>query len=57
VAALTIAKSIKDRPSCIVSQTQKGFGILPILEAEGDMNYHGKPLTPALAEKALALLG
>ncbi|MDB5389139.1 MAG: Transketolase domain protein [Planctomycetaceae bacterium] len=57
VAALTIAKSIKDRPSCIVSQTQKGFGILPILEAEGDMNYHGKPLSPALAEKALALLG
>jgi transketolase len=57
VAALTIAKSVKDRPTCIVSQTQKGFGILPILEAEGDMNYPGKPLSPALAEKALALLG
>lgn len=56
VAALTIAKSVKDRPTCIVSQTQKGFGILPILEAEGDNNYHGKPLSPALAEKALAML-
>lgn len=56
VAALTIATSIKDRPTCIISQTQKGYGILPILEAEGDLNYHGKPLSPALAEKALALI-
>ncbi len=57
VAALTIATNIKDRPTCIISQTQKGYGILPLLEAEGDLNYHGKPLSPALAEKALALLG
>jgi len=57
VAALTIATNIKDRPTCIVSQTQKGFGILPLLEAEGDTNYHGKPLSPALAEKAIAFLG
>ncbi|MES2792041.1 MAG: transketolase [Planctomycetota bacterium] len=57
VAALTIATNIKDRPTCIVSQTQKGFGILPLLEAEGDLNYHGKPLSPALAEKAIAFLG
>jgi len=56
VAALTIAKSIKDRPTCIISQTQKGYGILPLLEAEGDPNYHGKPLSPALAEKAIAFL-
>lgn len=57
VAALTIATSVTDRPTCIVSKTQKGFGILPLLEAEGDVNYHGKPLSPALAEKALAFLG
>lgn len=57
VAALTIATSIKDRPTCIVSQTQKGYGILPLLAAEGDLNYHGKPLSAALAEKAIALLG
>ncbi len=56
-AALTIATNIKDRPTCIVSQTQKGFGILPLLEAEGDLNYHGKPLSAALAEKAIAFLG
>lgn len=57
VAALTIATNIKDRPTCIVSQTQKGYGILPLLEAEGDLNYHGKPLSAALAEKAIEFLG
>lgn len=56
VKALDVAVKITDRPTLIVSQTRKGFGILPILEAEGDLNYHGKPLSPALAEKALALL-
>ena len=55
--ALKAAVAIKDRPTAIVSRTKKGFGILPVLEQEGDVNYHGKPLTPALAEKALALLG
>lgn len=57
VAALTIATNINDRPTCIISQTEKGYGILPVLEAEGDTNYHGKPLSPALAEKAIALIG
>ncbi|WP_437201914.1 transketolase [Planctomicrobium sp. SH664] len=57
VAALKKAATVKDQPTCIVSKTQKGFGILPLLKEEGDMNYHGKPLSPALAEKALALLG
>lgn len=55
--ALKTAASIKDKPTAIVSRTKKGFGILPLLEQEGDTNYHGKPLSPALAEKALALLG
>lgn len=57
VAALKVAASVKDRPTAIVSRTQKGFGILPLLEQEGDLNYHGKPLSKELAEKALALLG
>lgn len=57
VAALTIASNIKDRPTCIVSQTQKGYGILSVLETEGDLNYHGKPLSEKLAEQALAALG
>lgn len=56
VDALGKLKSIKDRPTCIVSQTKKGFGILPILETTGDLNYHGKPLSKELAEKALAYL-
>jgi transketolase len=56
VAALEQAREVKDRPTLIVSQTKKGYGILPVLEAEGDTNYHGKPLPPAVAEKALALL-
>jgi transketolase len=57
VGALKTAVAITDRPTCIVSRTQKGFGILPILEREGDVNYHGKPLPPAIAEQALAHLG
>ncbi|MDA0835726.1 MAG: transketolase [Planctomycetota bacterium] len=56
VNALNVATQITDGPSVIVSQTRKGFGIIPVLEAENDLNYHGKPLSPALAEKALALL-
>lgn len=57
VAALKKSAAVTDRPKAIVSQTQKGFGILPLLEKEGDLNYHGKPLSKELAEKALALLG
>lgn len=56
LAALKTARGVTDRPTAIVSQTKKGFGILPVLEEEGDVNYHGKPLSPALAEKALKLL-
>ena len=56
MAALETAGDIIDRPTAIVARTQKGFGILPVLEAEGDLNYHGKPLSPAVAEKALKLL-
>lgn len=56
LGALGKARKVTDRPTAIVSKTKKGFGILPLLEAEGDVNYHGKPLSPALAEKALAML-
>lgn len=57
LTALEAATSQSDGPALIVSQTQKGFGILNVLQAEGDVNYHGKPLSPALAEKALAEIG
>jgi transketolase len=56
VTALEEATAVTDRPSLIVSETKKGFGILPLMEAEGDLNFHGKPLSPELAEKALELL-
>lgn len=56
LAAFDTALKVSDRPTVIVSKTQKGFGILPILEEEKDLNYHGKPLPPKVAEKALALL-
>ncbi len=57
VAALDAAQKVKDQPTAIVSKTRKGFGILPVLETTGDLNFHGKPLPKDLAEKALALLG
>ncbi|MCA9076920.1 MAG: transketolase [Planctomycetaceae bacterium] len=57
VAALKTAKGVTDQPTCIVSQTQKGYPVVPLLEAEGDPNYHGKPFSPELAEKAIAMIG
>lgn len=57
VSALKAARGVTDRPTAIVAETKKGFGILPVLEQAGDTNFHGKPLTKELAEKALALLG
>ena len=57
VKALDAVQKVADRPTAIVSKTRKGFGILPVLETTGDLNYHGKPLSKELAEKALAHLG
>lgn len=54
--ALETAVNHTTGPTAIVSQTKKGYGILPVLEETGDVNYHGKPLSKELAEKALALL-
>jgi len=56
VDGLAKARQVTDGPTAIVSHTRKGFGILPLLEKEGDMNYHGKPLSKELAEKALQLI-
>jgi len=56
VEALAAARKVTDRPTALVSETRKGFGILPVLETTGDLNYHGKPLSKELAAKALALL-
>jgi transketolase len=56
VDALTKARQVTDQPTAIVSHTRKGFGILPLLEKEGDINYHGKPLSKELAEQALQMI-
>lgn len=57
IEALKVARDVSDKPTCIVSQTQKGYPVVPLLEAEGDPNYHGKPFSPELAEKAIAMIG
>lgn len=56
LTALETAVNHSDGPTAIVSQTQKGYGILPVLEEAGDTNFHGKALPEELAEKALSLL-
>jgi transketolase len=56
VSTFEATRQVADRPQMVVSQTKKGFGILPILETAGDVNFHGKPLPPEMAEQALALL-
>tara|TARA_B100000686_G_scaffold295979_1_gene327253 strand:- start:170 stop:1012 length:843 start_codon:yes stop_codon:yes gene_type:complete len=57
VSALETAVGVTDRPTAIVAETQKGFGILPVLEEAGDLNFHGQALSAEVAEKALAHLG
>ena len=56
VEALDGATAITDRPTAIVAKTQKGAGILPVLEEAGDMNFHGQALPAEVAEKALTHL-
>jgi transketolase len=53
LAALHQACHMQDRPSMIVARTVKGY---PIQEMLSEKNHHGKPLSPAEMEKALALL-
>jgi len=54
LAALTRARAVKGRPTCIVSLTHKGQGILPLLNRLGDTNFHGKPIPPKHLDEALA---
>ena len=55
--ALKAAKAETGRPSCIVSRTKKGAGILPLMEKWGDTNMHGKPLSEDQLKEALDYLG
>jgi transketolase len=54
LAAFQKASQTKGKPSVIVAKTVKGYPIIDILG--GDHNYHGKPLSPDEAKKALAYL-
>jgi len=54
LAALTRARAVKGQPTCIVSLTHKGQGILPLLNRLGDANFHGKPIPPKYLDEALA---
>ncbi|MDX2035646.1 MAG: transketolase [Isosphaeraceae bacterium] len=56
VTALERAKAVEGRPSCILSLTRKGFGILGLLEKLGDLNFHGKPIPAKNLDEALAEL-
>jgi len=53
-AALQKAKNASGRPSVIIARTVKGY---PIAHLLSEQNYHGKPLSPADAQKALAAIG
>ena len=57
VKALERARAVKGRPTCIVSLTHKGQGILPLLEKLGDVNFHGKPVPAKDLDEALAEVG
>jgi transketolase len=52
--ALSRAKAVKGQPTCIVSLTHKGQGILPLLNKLGDVNFHGKPIPAKDLAEALA---
>lgn len=56
IQALERACAHKGQPTCILSLTRKGEGILPLLEKLGDTNFHGKPLPAKYLDEALALL-
>ncbi|NNJ26765.1 transketolase [Alienimonas chondri] len=54
--ALKAAKAETGRPTCIVSHTKKGAGIVPLMEKWGDTNMHGQPLPADKAKEALEYL-
>ncbi len=56
ITALERAKAVKGQPTCILSLTHKGQGILPLLEKLGDTNFHGKPIPAKYLDEALALV-
>jgi transketolase len=54
IEALKRARASKGQPSCIVSLTKKGYGMLNLLAKLKDENFHGKPMPAKHLEEALA---
>jgi transketolase len=52
--AFDIARAATDQPTVILARTIKGKGVPEVEDKEG---WHGKPLPPDLAERAVAALG
>jgi transketolase len=52
--ALKQARGTRQRPLVVIARTVKGMGVSEIANKDG---WHGKPLPPDLAEKAIAELG
>jgi transketolase len=57
VKILEHARAFKGQPTCILSLTRKGQGILKLLTKLGDENFHGKPVPPKHLDEALAEIG
>ncbi|AGA27619.1 transketolase [Singulisphaera acidiphila] len=52
--ALERARAEKGQPTCIVSLTHKGQGMLKLMAKLGDLNFHGKPMPAKYLDEALA---
>jgi transketolase len=57
VKILEHARAVKGQPTCILSLTRKGQGILKLLTKLGDENFHGKPVPAKHLDEALAEIG
>ena len=55
--ALKRARAVKGQPTCILSLTRKGQGILQLLTQLKDENFHGKPVPAKYLDEALAEIG
>jgi transketolase len=57
VKTLERVRAFKGQPTCILSLTRKGQGILKLLTKLGDENFHGKPVPAKDLDEALAEIG
>jgi transketolase len=57
VQTLGRVRAFKGQPTCVLSLTRKGQGILELLTRLGDENFHGKPIPAKHLDEALAEIG